>query len=253
MFTIRVNRKETFKKVKPVPLGPMPKPLNKVITPDIAESPLQLIKEISVIEHGRNFQKVMEETLGLSPEFCRASYERTLQVDIESGEPVVGHDVKCGHREVTLVQPIVLYAVFETVDRKARFICVGCTNKTVYMIVKKELAYSFVIDMSSLTVKEAVKNLYLSNLNKGARVYRKTAQLLPNFFNTLFDAAYPERTLLEFTLTHISGVGLPVRLYHHPHQPTLNMLSVNGWVYDVDLNEFPGTQISRGYNQRKPK
>lgn len=217
----------------------------------IEDPSLLLVKEISVLGEGKYFHKTMERELGLSAQFCRSSSERTLRINIESGKP--DFDPNTNHsrfREVTLYQPIVSYTVFETTQKDVRFICIGCTNKTVYMIVKEDLAYSFVVDMSSLTGKEAVKNLYASNLNKGPILYEKTATLLPSFFDRLFAATFTEPTVLEFKTLHISGVLLPMRLYYHPQKPELNMLSICGWVHDINLNAFPGRQINRAYNAK---
>jgi len=212
---------------------------------------LILQKEISVLAQGKNFHKSMEASLGLDAVFCKSSAERILRISIETGMPVLEETSKRTYREVTLYQPIVSYTMFKTEDGNARFICIGCTNKTVYMIVRKELAYSFVIDMSSLTTKEAVKNLYVSNLNKGPVVFQKTAKLLNGFFDRLFAATWQEPTILTFDAKHISGDTVVVKLYLDPITPANNMMSVNGWVYDVQLNEFPSKQINRGYNIKK--
>lgn len=214
-------------------------------------SALTLKKELSVLDLGKNFHKAMQKELGLSVAFCRQNQERMLRINIETGMPELDPQAKHAYREVVLVQPIVSYTMFETADGTSRFICIGCTNKTVYMIVREELAYSFVIDMSSLNAKEAVKNLYVSNLNKGPIVFQKTTKLLDNFFLNLFSATFSENTLLEFEVVHISGNKVNAKLYLHPRKPEANMFSVNGWVYDVLLDEFPGKQINRGYNIRK--
>lgn len=217
----------------------------------ITPNNLVLQKEISVLAHGKNFHKAMDASLGLTAEFCKSSEERQLNISIETGMPEFDPTAKRTFRTVNLFQPIVSYSMFKTEDGNARFICIGCTNKTVYMIVRKELAYSFVIDMSSLTAKEAVKNLYVSNLNKGPVVFEKTGKLLNGFFERLFTAVYHEPTIIAFDAKHISGDSVAIKLYFDPAHPDNNMMSVNGWVYDVQLNEFPSKQINRGYNIKK--
>lgn len=211
---------------------------------------LHLQKEISVLAQGKNFHKTMEASLGLTAAFCKLNVPRVLRVSVETGMPQDGHS-QAPYREVMLHQPIVSYSMFKNDDGTARFICIGCTNKTVYMIIRKELAYSFIIDMSSLTAKEAVKNLYISNLNKGPVVFGKTSRLLNSFFDRLFPAVYTEPTILNFEAKHISGDTVTVKLYFDPIDQSNNMLSVNGYVFDVELNEFPSKQINRGYNIKK--
>lgn len=211
---------------------------------------LILQKEISILAHGKNFHKTMEASLGLTAEYCKLNVPRVLRINIETGMPQDGN-TQAPYREVMLHQPIVSYSMFKNDDGAARFICIGCTNKTVYMIIRKELAYSFIIDMSSLTAKEAVKNLYISNLNKGPVVFGKTSRLLNSFFDRLFPAVYPEPTILNFEAKHISGDTVTVKLYFDPIDQSNNMLSVNGYVFDVQLNEFPSKQINRGYNIKK--
>jgi hypothetical protein len=74
---------------------------------------------------------------------------------------------------------------------------------------------------------------------------------LNNFFERLFAATFNELTVLSFDTKHLSGDNLPMKLYLDPQKPTNNMLSVCGWVYDVDINDFPGRQINRAYNIKK--
>lgn len=213
-------------------------------------SNLFLQKEISILAQGKNFHKTMEASLGLTGAFCKLNVPRVLRINIETGMPQDGNS-QAPFREVMLHQPIVSYSMFKNKDGSARFICIGCTNKTVYMIIRKELAYSFIIDMSSLTTKEAVKNLYISNLNKGPVVFGKTSRLLNGFFDRLFTATFREPCVMPFEAKHISGETVQGKLYFDPDKPANNMLSINGYVFDVQLNEFPSKQINRGHNIKK--
>lgn len=219
--------------------------------PMIPQSKLVVKIAYSMVKDGKQFHRLAQAELGLTANDCKSFDSRIVRVDINKG--IINPDLtdKKSFRDLTLEDPIVSYTLFETEDGRSRFLAIGCTGKTVYMIIRKDLSYSFVIDVSSLNPLEAVTNLYISNLNKGQASFNKTAGLLSNFFENLFSAVLEDRTILAFEVTRFSGTVANVRLYVNPKDHTENMLSVNNYVFDVELNKFPGRQIARG--DTKPK
>lgn len=246
---VKVAAKSDPKEVK----TPAPKPQSKApqYIPMIPQSRLVVKTDYSVVKDGKQFHRLAQTELGLTPYDCKSFETRVVRVDINKGVINPALTDKKSFRDLTLEDPIVSYTLFETEDGRSRFLAIGCTGKTVYMIIRKDLSYSFVIDVSSLNPLEAVTNLYISNLNKGQASFNKTAGLLSNFFENLFSAVLEDRTILAFEVTRFSGTIANVRLYVNPKDHTENMLSVNNYVFDVELNKFPGRQIARG--DTKPK
>lgn len=219
--------------------------------PMIPQSKLVVKIAYSIVKDGKQFHRLAQTELGLTMNDCKSFDSRVVRVDINKGIINPAQNDKKAFRDLTLEDPIVSYTLFETEDGRSRFLAIGCTGKTVYMIMRKDLSYSFVIDVSSLNPLEAVTNLYVSNLNKGQASFTKTAGLLGNFFENLFSAVLDDRTILAFDVTRFSGTVADVRLYVNPKDHTEDMISVNNYVFDVELNKFPGRQIARG--DTKPK
>lgn len=213
---------------------------------------LILKEEVSLLGDGQDFHALMESVLGVPVKFCTSLNERSLYISIDNGLPVFCNLVKASYREVKLSHPIVSYSLFEEEGNPTnKFITIGTTNKTIYMTIRNELAYSFVIDIPSFNAKESVKNLYISNVSKGPVVFKKTAMLMNGFFEALFKAVLKEPYLFSFVTPHIMGDLINTRLYVFPNNPAFNMMSVDGWVLDVDINEFPSRQIARAYNMKR--
>lgn len=196
----------------------------------------------------KSFNRDMVD-LGFTRPFIQAKDKRNLAIDITSGYPMSA-PVGWPHRTVELEGAIGMYSIIEHAENPElfRLVVIGCGERTVYLVIKPKLAYSFVLDAVSLSAAEAVLNLYAHQLDKGNGLFNTTLDILPDIFYKLFAATVFDSTALEFKIHHIKGAQMFMRLYLFPQFPDKNMLSSNGWVFDVNLSEFPGKQISRGYN-----
>lgn len=212
---------------------------------------LRLIKDISTVNNGKTFHKDLLEAVNIPGNIARANEERTIRIDIRTGmlvdDPAAD---KRRSREVVLTSPIMSYTLMQTNDGKVGFAIIGCTDRTVYMFLRDDLAYSFAINEVCLSAQEAVLKLYIDNVNKGKGLFARSASLIPGFFWKAFSAVHPVQILLNFDVLHSSGNPVKARLYLDPHHHEKCMLSVNGWVFGVDLNEYPLQQLSRGYNMK---
>lgn len=211
---------------------------------------LYLSQHVAMYYEQKAFYQAMNEKFNLPRSFCGSSEERTLCIDIRTGFPFRPSEEKIPKRDVTLTGGLIMYGLFESRSQDFRLAVLGCSDTTIFMVIKPDLAYSFVLDMPSMTPAEAVRNLYITNLNKGNGMYENTMGILPGLFYKLFAAVYPDDIILNFNIYHIKGALMNMRLYLAPQDPERCALSSNGWVFEVNLNEFPGKQISRGNNLR---
>ncbi|MNM20170.1 hypothetical protein D3C81_305050 [compost metagenome] len=208
---------------------------------------LRLTYELHQLDGHKAFRTELYK-YGLTRNFIDSGNPRKLAIDISNGFPLE-NPVGWPHRVVELSGPMTMYSIIEHRNSdKFRLVLIGNGDQTIYMVIMPKLAYSFVIDAVSLDAKDAVLNLYAHQLDKGNGLYNSTMQILEDLFYKLFAAVIFEPRYLEFKIHHIKGDLMNMRLYLFPQEPDKNMLSSNGWVFDVDLSEFPGKQISRGYN-----
>lgn len=195
----------------------------------------------------KGFNASMAE-IGFTRDFIKSPKLRTLAIDITSGYPLAAATT-WPHRIVELEGAISMYTIIEHEDpEQFRLVMIGCGERTVYLVIKPKLAYSFVLDAVSLDATEGVLNLYAHQLDKGNGLFTSTIGILDDLFYKLFAAVVDSPTLQTFQIRHIKGDVMKMKLYLFPQQPDKNMLSSNGWVFDVHLSEFPGKQISRGFN-----
>lgn len=223
------------------------KPRETIVVENLNE--LRLVYEQTMQDGHKPFFTEMGK-FGLKRGFLTASNTRNLAIDITNGFPLEDA-VGWPHRVVELEGTLGMYAIIEHHEpEQFRLVMLGCGERTVYMVIKPNLAYSFVLDSVSLTAKDAVLNLYAHQLDKGQGLFNSTLAIHQDLFYKLFAAVIFEPRYLEFKIHHIKGALMDMRLYLFPQEPDKNMLSSNGWVFDVNLSEFPGKQISRGNNLR---
>lgn len=211
---------------------------------------LRLVKDISTLNNGKTFHQDLHEAVGIDPVFAKGHDPRVLRIDIRTGMAVNDDTPKRWYREVILQTPIVSYSLLQTNDGQVGFAIIGCTTTTTYMFLRDDLAYSFQIETSSLNAQEAILKLYSSNLSKGRGLFIRSASLIPGFFWKAFSAVHQLPVKLNFQVLHSSGNQVAMGLYLDPRDHSKCMVSANGWVFPIDLNEFPLQQISRGYNMK---
>lgn len=204
--------------------------------------------DLSALNQGKDFQPLMHEHIGLMPAFVASDVRRCLSIDISTGKPAYRADKR--NLMVPFEDPIVLYSILVAEDGKTRVVIIGTTARTYYLIGKERTGYFFIIAESSVDTKEAVINLYDNNLNKGPDVFNRTQDVTPGFFSALFKSVFDELLVYQFTVKTSGGTPVSARLYIDPNDSTRNMISVCGWVQDLELDVYPGTQIQRGYFSR---
>lgn len=177
---------------------------------------------------------------------------RRIVIDLATGEPqdwVTGNH----HGLIPLDAPVTLYTVIEdAVDPVLfRLVIVGTRKKTTFLFIKGDTAFTIDFEESSTTTVEAVANLYGICLHEGIDQFNSTLEVLPGLFYKLFNAAVENPCQIDFKVWHTKGDEVKLRLYLYPNEPNRNILSGNGYCWHVDLNQFPGRHISRGYMLRK--
>lgn len=227
-------------------------PVN-LMGPDTIENPDQLVLHVHhrLTEGQKAFYHTLE-TYGLCKAYSSSPDPRTLVINIATGLPHTKEEKDAPRRSIELDAGIILYAVISEREGGAfKIVIVGTATHTTYLVIREDVAFSFIIDKVSLSVQDAVVALYASNLSKGRGFFENTAKHLPDFFYKLFKAVFPEMVRLEFTITHIHEDSVRVALYWDPRGPNKNLIACNGFVFPLDISQFPGKQISRGYNLQK--
>lgn len=177
---------------------------------------------------------------------------RRIVIDLATGQPqdwVTGDH----HGLIPLEGAVTLYTVIEdAVDPTLfRLVIVGTRKATTFVFIKGDTAFTVDFAESSTTTIEAVANLYGTCLDKGVDQFNQTLEVLPHLFYKLFFAATDNPCLINFKVWHTKGEEVNLKLHLYPNDPNRNILSGNGYCWHVDLDQFPGRHISRGYSLRK--
>lgn len=189
------------------------------------------------------------EDIGISKVFAESSEPRTLRIAPRSGvpslrEPTPEND-KEGVVKVLLEHPILSYGMIEGAGGEFRFITIGCTGCTHYVVVRGVVSFTFYVKATSVTIEEAVFELLVNNLLKGPRIYDKTAAIIKDFFPRIMSAVHKDPVILNTIIRTAEKLDLPCRIYFDPDDHSKNMISVDGYVYGYNLNDYPKPQINR--------
>lgn len=214
----------------------------------ISGDPLQIIVQAMHLENdGEEFCLLSD--IGISDEFARSTEERTLRVVARTGAPTFIDRLEDTHTDpvisVVLSHPIVSYGMMEGSNGDFRFITIGCTEQTHYIVVRDIVSFTFYVPRPSTTIEEAVFELLTNNLLKGPRIYEKTAAIIGDFFPRIMTAVHDDLTILRTTIRTADKLDLPCRIYFDPENPADSMISVDGYVYKYNLNVYPKSQINR--------
>ena len=217
----------------------------------ISATPLKVVIQATSLEEA--FREDLDFSLlsdmGIDTAFARSTEERVLRVVARTGKPTFRDRIDDTHTDpvvsVTLNQPIISYGMMEGSNGDFRFITIGCTEQTHYVVVRGIVSFTFYVPRSSITIEEAVFELLTNNLIKGPRIYEKTAAIIGDFFPKIMTAVYDELTILKTTIRTADKLDLPCRIYFDPENPADAMISVDGYVYGYDLNVYPKQQINR--------
>jgi hypothetical protein len=187
--------------------------------------------------------------LGIDNDFAQSTEERTLGVVTRTGKPTfrahLHEDPADRVLKVVLEHPIISYGMIEGNKGDFRLITIGCTERTHYVVVRGSVSFTFYIPRSSITIEEAVFELLTNNLIKGPRIYEKTAAIIADFFPKIMSAVHQDLTILRTTIRTADKLDLPCRIYFDPENHDDCRISVDGYVYGYDLNEYPKAQINR--------
>jgi hypothetical protein len=186
--------------------------------------------------------------LGIDKEFAQSTEERTLVVLSQTGKPSFRTPAEENSDRVVKVvlnHPIISYGMIEGNNGDFRLVTIGCTERTHYVVVRGSVSFTFYVPRSSITIEEAVFELLTNNLIKGPRIYEKTAAIIADFFPKIMSAVHSELTILRTTIRSADKLDLPCKIYIDPEDASKNMISVDGYVYAYDLNEYPKSQINR--------
>lgn len=204
--------------------------------------------ELSALSLGKDFHSELNTQLGLMGSFVGSDVRRYLAIDVTNGK--VAHRANKTNLMVPFEDPIILYSVLKAVGRNLRIAVIGTTNQTYYAVCKENSGYYFIICQSSVDLKESVVNLYANSLNKGSSVFNRTVDPIPGLFTGLFKCMHEELLISQFTVRSFSDTPVSVRVYIDSRNPKNNMISVSGWVHDLDLDVYPSEQLQRGYFSR---
>lgn len=204
--------------------------------------------ELSALSLGKDFHNELNTQLGLMGSFVGSDVRRYLAIDVTNGK--VAHRANKTNLMVPFEDPIILYSVLKAVGRNLRIAVIGTTNQTYYAVCKENSGYYFIICQSSVDLKESVVNLYANSLNKGSSVFNRTVDPIPGLFTGLFKCMHEELLISQFTVRSFSDTPVSVRVYIDSRNPRNNMISVSGWVHDLDLDVYPSEQLQRGYFSR---
>jgi len=204
--------------------------------------------DLSALTLGKDFHAELSTQLGLMGSFVGSDVRRCLAIDVTNGKPALRANKT--NLMMPFEDPIILYTVLKAVDRNLRITVIGTTNQTYYAVCKENSGYYFIICQSSVDLKESVVNLYSNSLNKGSSVFNRTVDPIPGLFTGLFRCIKEELLIQQFTVKSFSDTPVSVRVYIDSKNPKKNMISVSGWVHDLDLDVYPSEQIQRGYFSR---
>jgi hypothetical protein len=185
---------------------------------------------------------------GFTKEFIDSSEERLITFDGSTGRPVIG-EPQGKHRNIMINRPVLGLGIMETPDKLIIITALYCQNRTYYMVIKGPIIFVFHLDVTSLDMKDAVRELLVSNLLKGPRIYEHTASITVNFWAKVLAAVYKEPEIIDIQLMTRDGLPVPSRIYFDPRKPLDTILSVGGWCHGFDLRDFPKQQISVGTKQ----
>jgi hypothetical protein len=212
--------------------------------PKFSQSPLRVVLEASNrVEEGNG--GVLITDLGLDQAFIDSTQERVLEVLSHTGKPKLNPEGPGPAVKVFLEGPIISYNMIVGDNGNFRFVAIGCTQRTHYVVVRGNVSFAFYVPEASTNMREAVLELLYNNLIKGPRIYIKTAMIITSFFEKIMQAVFPDPVELVTTIRSAEGEDMPCRIYFDPDAPQDAMISVGGYVYGYDLNVYPKAQINK--------
>lgn len=183
--------------------------------------------------------------LGIDPAFIADPSDRTLEVYIHTGRPKVNPDAPGPSIKVMLKYPMISYNMIVGDHGNFRMIAIGSTERTHFAFVRGKISFAFYVPRSSVTMEDAIMELLYNNLIKGPRAYEKTASIIDNFYEKVLQCIFPDPVVLNTIITSFEGEEMPCRIYFDSEAPDDAMISIGGYVYGYNVNQYPRDQIQR--------
>lgn len=216
-----------------------------------SQSPLRVACQTGVQAKGeKNFVPLLEL---FSSNFVDSYEDRKTHISTATGLPVEQPPEKTTGTasvnriavEVLISRPIISFNMIVGDNNNFRFISIGCTDRTHYIIVRGNISFTFYVPSSSVTPRDAVHELLTNNLVKGPCVYLKSSTIIQDFFEMIMSAVYPERGVYQTIIKTANDMILTCRVYFDPAKPKDSGISIAGYMYSFDLNSYPRTQLNK--------
>lgn len=120
------------------------------------------------------------------------------------------------------------------------------SEATFFVIGLGPKIWNFRIEGSFGTPQDVIGAYFFNRLNAGPRSFENSATTYEDFWQHLLAAVFEEPTIFHGTTLNINRQFVPVKVYFTPGKPSENILSVGGYCFPINLNEFPRQQINRG-------
>lgn len=225
------------------------------VTSNLSDVPAELLPKFSssplrVVLHATNHpskdgESTLITDLGIDPAFIADPSPRTLEVCVFTGRPKTDLDAPGATIKVMLEHPMISYNMMVGDNGNFRMLAIGCTERTHFAIVRSYASFAFYVPRSSMTMQDAILELLYNNLIKGPKIYDKSASIIHNFFEKALQAIFPDPVILTTVITSVEGHEMPCRIYFDPEDPKEAMISIDGYVYGFNVNEYPKPQINR--------
>jgi hypothetical protein len=209
----------------------------KAMTPAPVNNVLSL-----VLDTGVDSSKLL--AVGFTEEFINSYDERVIQFHKATLDP----STIAGKNEIplTITGRFIGMGQLKNATGELAVTVVYATNRTYYLVKKQRAVFTFVVDATSLGMKDAMREMLRSNLLKGPRIFGMSANIVEGFWVKAFQAVCDRAEIMEIELKSKDGLPVPSRLYFDPKRPDNSTLSVGGWCYPFNLVDFPKKAIADG-------
>jgi len=200
-----------------------------------------------VTDTGANEKRLEQQ--GFARDFQRASGEREVNIVLDTGRPATAEDYKLKQALIRIEGALIAYGQVESHDHDFRMVMLSTQRRTYFLVVNGPVKFIFFITTTSVNMKDAVRNLLNDNLLRGPKFYEKTAGIMPDFWFRLLSAVITEPEIIEINLRSVNNHTVPSRVYFNPNNQTESILSIGGYCFDYQLQNFPREEIAKGTGQ----
>jgi len=200
-----------------------------------------------VIDTGANEKRLEQQ--GFSRDFQRASGEREVYIVLETGLVAKPEDKDRKQATIRIEGALIAYGQVESHDHDFRMVMLSTQRRTYFLVVNGPVKFIFFITTASVNMKDAVRGLLNDNLLRGPKFYEKTAGIMQDFWFRLLSSVITEPEIIEINLRSVNNHTVPSRVYFNPNNQTESILSIGGYCFDYQLQNFPREEIAKGTGQ----